>query len=359
MSKGVSRRELVAGAAATGGALLAGSGPAAAAPAARIRRVDVVVVGAGLAGLTAATELVRAGHSVAVLEARGRVGGRTLNHPVGGGEVVEIGGQWVGPGQDRILARARALGIRTFKTYTNGAQILDFQGHQTHFTGLIPPLPSPDAADFSQLLGKLIGLQSTVPTNRPWTAANAGALDSQTLDTWKLANSSTPARGSCLTSRPRRCSPPSRVTCRCCTPSSTCTPGTGSSTSTSTAGGAQDSRFHGGSQLVSIRMAQRLGRARVVLNAPVRRIAPAARRRDRRDRRRRLAGATGDRRLRAMLAGRIDYEPALPAARDGLTAARAAGLRDQVRGRVPVAVLARCGAQRLQQQRSPARPVHV
>ena len=87
----------------------------------------MVVVGAGLAGLTAATDLLREGHSVAVLEARDRVGGRTLNHPVGGGEVVEIGGQWVGPGQDRILARAKALGIRTFKTYTKGAQIFDYQ----------------------------------------------------------------------------------------------------------------------------------------------------------------------------------------------------------------------------------------
>ena len=58
------------------------------------QRVDVVVVGAGLAGLTAARDLLATGLSVLVLEARGRVGGRLLNHELEGGAVVELGGQW-------------------------------------------------------------------------------------------------------------------------------------------------------------------------------------------------------------------------------------------------------------------------
>jgi monoamine oxidase len=315
---GVTRREAVVGAAAA--ALFADASAAAARSSrpAPVRRADVVVVGAGLAGLAAATDLVGAGHSVVVLEARNRVGGRTLNHPLGGGEVVEVGGQWVGPGQDRVLARARALGIKTFKTYTAGAQILDYAGKQTHFSGLIPPLPQPDADDFNHLLGEVITLEKTVPVAAPWTAPGAAALDAQTVETFKLQNSSTPgarflldlAIEAVFAAEPRDMSLLHALFYF--------NSGNGIINLTSTAGGAQDSRLVGGSQLISIRMAQRLG-GRVVLNAPVRRITQSGN------------GVVIDSdggswranrvivAIAPTLAGRIDYEPALPAPRDGLT----------------------------------------
>src|SRR5256885_3499878 len=87
---------------------------------------DVIVVGAGLAGLSAARELQRRGASVLVLEARDRVGGRTLNEPIGDGKVVEVGGQWIGPGQDRIAALARELGVDTFPTHSAGPNVIEF-----------------------------------------------------------------------------------------------------------------------------------------------------------------------------------------------------------------------------------------
>jgi hypothetical protein len=68
---------------------------------------------------------------------------------------------------------------------TTAAQVLDYRGTQSHFTGLIPPLPDPDAGDFGQALGKLIALQSTVPLTAPWTAPNGATLDGQTFETWK------------------------------------------------------------------------------------------------------------------------------------------------------------------------------
>jgi monoamine oxidase len=320
----ISRRQAIVGAAA---AALAGDAATATAAdaesrrtgrAGAARRVDVVVVGAGLAGLAAASDLAHAGHSVVVLEARDRVGGRTLNHPVGHGEVVEVGGQWVGPGQDRIMARARALGIKTFKTYTKGAQIFDYQGTQSHFTGLIPPLPSADAADFANLLGELVKLTPTVPVDKPWTAPDALTLDGQTFETWKLANSSTPgarflfdlATESVFAAEPRDLSLLHALFYY--------NSGNGAINLTSTAGGAQDSRFVGGSQLVSIRMAAHLGK-RVVLNAPVRSIThsgPSVT----------VATDAGAWRGKVVivamapaLAGRIDYDPPLPGARDQLT----------------------------------------
>ncbi|MGA2010534.1 MAG: flavin monoamine oxidase family protein [Solirubrobacteraceae bacterium] len=322
----ISRREAIAGAAAGAGAAVladpaaaaARSGATARAGAAAARRADVVVVGAGLAGLTAATDLAAAGHSVVVLEARDRVGGRTLNHPLGRGEVVEVGGQWVGPGQDRIVARARSVGVGTFKTYTTGAQIFEYGGRQTRFSGLIPPLPEPDAGDFNRLLATIVALQSTVPLDRPWTAPGAAALDAQTLETFKLAHSSTPgarflldlAVESVFAAEPRDLSLLHALFYL--------NSGDGIINLTSTAGGAQDSRFVGGSQLVSIRLAQRLG-ARIVLEAPARRIAQSrggvvidSDRGTWRARRVIVAVAP-------TLAGRIEYTPALPALRDQLT----------------------------------------
>jgi monoamine oxidase len=232
--------------------------------------------------------------------------------------VVEVGGQWVGPGQNRILARARALGVRTFKTYTRGGQVFDYGGSITHFTGLVPPLPEPDAGDFNNLLGLIGNLQKAIPLDRPWTAPGASALDSQTLETFKLAHSSTSgahflldlATRAVFAAEPRDLSLLHALFYF--------NSGGGIINLTSTAGGAQDSRFIGGSQLVSIRMAARLGR-RVVLGAPVRSITRT---------RGRVtvhsdAGTWHGKRvvvaLAPTLAGRIEYEPALPALRDQLT----------------------------------------
>ncbi len=316
--RGISRREALIGAAGATAAGLATATPAGARSPRPPHRVDVVVVGAGLAGLTAATDLVRAGHSVAVLEARDRVGGRTLNHSLGGGHVVEVGGQWVGPGQTRILARARALGVRTFKTYVDGDLLFRYRGSVTRFTGLIPPLPAADGADFNALLAKVVTLTQTVPTDRPWTAPDAASLDGQTLETFMLANTRTDgarfvfalAVRAVFAAEPRDLSLLHALFYL--------RAGQGIINLTSTAGGAQDSRFVGGSQLVSIRMAQRLGH-RVVLEAPVRRIGQSH------------GGVTvtTDRgvwharrvivAIAPTLAGRIDYSPILPAARDQLT----------------------------------------
>jgi monoamine oxidase len=147
------------------------------------RRVDVVVVGAGLAGLTAARELERAGASVCVIEARDRVGGRTLDHPISGGHVVEGGGQYTGPGQDRVLALAKELGIATFPTYQEGKLVLSFSGLR-----LALPSYQAESADLKRVRSLLESLAATVPIDAPWTAHRAREWDDQTVAAWLAKN---------------------------------------------------------------------------------------------------------------------------------------------------------------------------
>ncbi len=107
----IDRRQVMAGAAA-----LAGAGAAALAAAARAQTAaqappdEVIVLGAGLAGLNAALLLEEAGARVRVLEGRGRVGGRVRSLTDLPGSP-EAGGSIVGSGYARFLDRARRLGV--------------------------------------------------------------------------------------------------------------------------------------------------------------------------------------------------------------------------------------------------------
>ena len=95
----------------------------------------VIVVGAGLAGLAAARQLVAAGVDTVVLEARDRVGGRTEVTELADGTPVDLGGQWIGPGQTRIAALVTELGLTTFDTYNDGAMLVQLGGRRTRMGG--------------------------------------------------------------------------------------------------------------------------------------------------------------------------------------------------------------------------------
>src|SRR3954463_3208189 len=134
---------------------------------------DVIVVGAGLAGLTAAREIQRAGKTALVLEARDRVGGRTLNKPIGDGKVVEIGGQWIGPGQDRIAALAKELGVATFPTHATGENVIEFDGALKRYRGTIPRIGPHVLADVAQAQLKIARLAKKGPLEAPWAGPAA------------------------------------------------------------------------------------------------------------------------------------------------------------------------------------------
>ena len=127
------------------------------------READVVVVGAGLAGLAAARAVSAAGASVVVLEARDRVGGRVLNHDLGDGKVVEVGGQWIGPTQDRLAARARELRVETFPTHAHGHNLLEYGGSVRRYTGTIQRINPAVLVDVQQAQTRLNRLARKVP----------------------------------------------------------------------------------------------------------------------------------------------------------------------------------------------------
>ncbi|MFE3618492.1 flavin monoamine oxidase family protein, partial [Streptomyces anulatus] len=232
---------------------------------------DVVVVGAGLAGLVAARELTAKGHRVLVLEARDRVGGRTLNESIGDGNVVEVGGQWVGPTQDRVLALIDELGLSRHATYNEGLAQVEFGGRTKRYRGTIPPLRPVVLADVAQAQVRLDRMARTVPLDAPWTARRASVWDAQTFDSWLRRNVRTKgAREVCA------------LVCQAVFAAEPADisllhflfylhSGGGIDRLISTVDGAQQWRIVGGSQRIAQRMAEDLGDV-VELSAPVRRI---------------------------------------------------------------------------------------
>ncbi len=279
------RRRLVAGALATGAAAAlpdaAWAGRRHQPRDRRTRRADVVVVGAGLAGLTAARQLTRAGRSVVVLEARDRPGGRVQNKALGGGRVSERGGAFVGPTQDHVVALGAGYGIGTFKTYDSGDNLYFQDGGRLAYPSDGPsgsaPLDPVLIPDLVQTVGGLDELAAAVPVDRPWKAPRAAQQDSQTLQTWLEANALTPqfrdlasaAVRPIFGAEPRELSLLFTLFYIAASGDET-HPGT-FERNFNTAGGAQESRFVGGSYAIVRALAHELGR-RVAYGTPVRRV---------------------------------------------------------------------------------------
>jgi monoamine oxidase len=144
---------------------------------------DVVVVGAGFAGLAAARELTRLGHDVLVLEGRDRVGGRSYTSQVAG-VPVDMGGTFVGPTQDAVLAFAADLGISTVPTYHHGANLIRWRGAVRSYSGTIPRLSLRGLIDLARVRWQFARIARTVSLTEPWTARRATELDGQSLGTW-------------------------------------------------------------------------------------------------------------------------------------------------------------------------------
>lgn len=293
------------------------------------RHADVVVVGAGLAGLTAARDIAATGRSVLVLEARDRVGGRVLTHPVDG-TYTELGGMFTGPTQDFVQALAADVGVGTYATYNVGNNVfMGANGRRSEYPNDSPlgsaPIDPIVAPDIVLAVTQLDQLAAGVAVDAPWTAANADALDRQTLDQWLRASTTgnaefmnvvSAATEAIFGAEPRELS-------LLYTLFYIAASGNEDNVGTfernfNTGGGAQERRFVGGAQEIALRVAAAL-EGRVLLGRPVTRIVQTA------------DGVTvwADRfKVRASrvivavppaLAARILYDPPLPALRDQLT----------------------------------------
>jgi monoamine oxidase len=145
---------------------------------------DVAVIGAGLAGLSAARRLHQAGADVIVVEARDRVGGRTLSVVEDDGRLVEYGGQWVGPTQDRVLALIDEFGLATFPQFTDGDNVQVTGGVQLRYQGAIPTGDPVQAADLMDAMVTLTTQAMELDPAQPWAHERAAELDSVTVETW-------------------------------------------------------------------------------------------------------------------------------------------------------------------------------
>jgi monoamine oxidase len=146
--------------------------------------VDVVVVGAGLAGLTAADELARAGRDVVVVEGRDRVGGR-LHTTELAGVPVDAGATWVAPTHTAVRDLLARLGGELVPQFHQGKGVISFGGKRKveGLTALAPWV----MLDLTRVMKALQKLVDDLPASAPWEHPRAAEFDSLSFGEWLTA----------------------------------------------------------------------------------------------------------------------------------------------------------------------------
>ncbi len=147
------------------------------------RAADVVVVGAGFAGMCAARELRRKGRKVALLDARDRIGGRVKAGTIAG-QTVDLGGQWVGAGHERLRALLSEHRIATVDQYLEGRSLVELNGRRYWGDGDDVSLGKPSDAAMARAYERIRTLAAGVPLEDPWNAPRARDWDRITMEEW-------------------------------------------------------------------------------------------------------------------------------------------------------------------------------
>ena len=230
-----------------------------------------VVIGGGLSGLSAAAYLQDNGlSSLLVLEARDRVGGRTHTLHLESGHYLDLGGAYVGPSQTRILRVAHELGVKTEEIYDEGKGVMLAKQQRTAYSTALPYLGPWATLDLNSALAKTERQRQLVDVSEPWKdASREGTLDGLTTEQFIVSISDTEMAREMYRAVVRiiLCVEPCEVSAQYWL--MYVQAGQGMDRLMASTGGGQERHFKGGSQQVSLKLREKIGLARVLLNKPV------------------------------------------------------------------------------------------
>jgi monoamine oxidase len=148
------------------------------------QQTDVLIIGAGFAGIAAAKKLHSLNSDFLVVEARDRIGGRTLTETFEGNIMLDLGAKWLGPTQQLVWEWVRETNTATYETYNKGRNILIYKGKISYYTGTIPKIGMLSLLDLGNAINQLEKLAATIDTQKPWQHPKAAYYDEMTLRTW-------------------------------------------------------------------------------------------------------------------------------------------------------------------------------
>jgi monoamine oxidase len=227
---------------------------------------DVIIVGAGLAGMKAALELKKAGKHAVILEARDRVGGRSMPGEVGG-QTVDFGGQWLGASQRLLREQATELGVQIYSQYTTGNSLININ-EKVHAYSSIPTLPFLSILELGLTFHRWNRDMQTLPACAPWLASNASKWDAMSIEVWIDRHVRTAAARDFIRFIVGAIGCTATLNISYLFFLESLRQGGGPEKMMGVEGGAQQDKFLGGAWLIPKRMAERLDGC-IVLDAPV------------------------------------------------------------------------------------------